>query len=273
MSSSPTAQISGILRLELSKNLLSVRAMPIYLLAAMAPLVVVVFVLVSSVAGTPSEFQGPAGAPTFFAIIFQFILNVVIYFGCVWLFMNLFRGEVLDRSLHYYFLTPVRREVLVAGKYLSALVSAFLVFAVVTGFCFIVLYSFLDGWGGGGSAFGGPGLGHLIAYLSVVALACLGYGAVFLVVGLFLRNPIVPAFGFFLWEGINPFLPGLLKKISVIFYLQSLFPVRLSEGPLALIVEPISPWLGVPGLALFTVLTLVVAALRIRRMEVSYATD
>jgi hypothetical protein len=65
----------------------------------------------------------------------------------------------------------------------------------------------------------------------------------------------------------------LLKKISVTFYLQSLFPVRLSDGPLALIVEPISPWLGVPGLILFTALTLVVASLRIRRMEVSYATD
>ena len=32
--------------------------------------------------------------------------------------MNLFRGEIVDRSLHYYFLSAVRREVLVVGKYL-----------------------------------------------------------------------------------------------------------------------------------------------------------
>ena len=45
--------------------------------------------------------------------------GVVIFFGCLGIFMNLFRGEVLDRSLHYYFLAPVRREVLVIGKYLA----------------------------------------------------------------------------------------------------------------------------------------------------------
>ena len=92
-------------------------------------------------------------------------------------------------------------------------------------------------------------------------------------VGLILRNPIVPAFAFLLWEGANPLLPGLLKKISITFYLQSLFPVRVDEGPLALIVEPISPWLGVPGLILFSALVLVLAGWRIRRMEVAYVSD
>ncbi len=38
--------------------------------------------------------------------------------------MNLFRGDIVDRSLHFYFLSPVRREVLVVGKYLSGLVTS-----------------------------------------------------------------------------------------------------------------------------------------------------
>jgi len=266
------AQLQGILRLELRKNLLSMRAMPIYLLSAMPLFGVFLFVLVSTLTEVPGEFQG-SGAATFFSFFFQFILTFPVYLGCVWTFMNLFRGEVLDRSLHYYFLTPVRRDVLVAGKYLSALVSTVIVFTGTTAICFVALYTFLDGWGGGGAIIGSAGLGHLASYLFVVALACLGYGAVFLVIGLFLRNPVVPALILFFWEGFNPMLPGLLKKISVVFYLQSLYPVRPEEGPLALIVEPISPWLGVPGLMLFTALTLVLAGLRIRRMEVSYASD
>ena len=45
------------------------------------------------------------------------ILRTVVFFGCAWIFMNLFRGDIIDRSLHFYFLSPVRREVLVVGKY------------------------------------------------------------------------------------------------------------------------------------------------------------
>jgi ABC-type transport system involved in multi-copper enzyme maturation permease subunit len=267
------AQIRGMLGLELRKNLLSMRAMPLYLLAATPLLATGLFIVVSSLAGTPDDTKGPVGASNFFAYFFQFVLNVPVFFGCAWIFMNLFRGEVLDRSLHYYFLSPVRRDVLVAGKYVSALVSTSLVLIAVTAICFIAQFSFLGGWGSGGIAVGAQGVGQLATYLVIVGLACLGYGAVFLMVGLLLRNPVVPALALWLWEAANPVLPGLLKRISITFYLQSLYPVRPPEGPLALIVEPVSPWLGVPGLVLFTGLILVLSGLRIRRMEVAYSSD
>jgi hypothetical protein len=55
-----------------------------------------------------------------FATIFQFyFLRLAVFFGCAGIFMNLFRGEMLDKSLHFYLLTPMRREVLLAGKYLA----------------------------------------------------------------------------------------------------------------------------------------------------------
>ncbi len=38
-----------------------------------------------------------------------------------------------------------------------------------------------------------PGLSHLLWYCAAAALACLGYGSVFLAAGLLLRNPIIPA--------------------------------------------------------------------------------
>ena len=267
------SQVRGILRLELRKNLFSMRAMPLYLLASTPLLAAALFIMVSSFSGIPEDVRGPVGASTFFAYFFQFVLNFPVYFGCAWIFMNLFRGEVLDRSLHYYFLAPVRRDVLVAGKYVSALVSTAIVFIGTTATCFLSLYSFLGGWGNGGLAIGGQGVTQLVTYLFVVGLACLGYGAVFLAVGLFLRNPVVPALILFLWEGANPLLPGLLKKVSITFYLQSLFPVRPAEGPLALIVEPVSAWIGVPGLVVFTALILVLSGMRIRQMEVAYASD
>ena len=104
-------------------------------------------------------------------------------------------------------------------------------------------------------------------------LACLGYGAVFLLVGLFFRNPIIPAAIFWVWEWMNPVMPVLLKKISVIFYLESLLPVELPKGTFAVMADPVSPWWSVPGFFIFTAATLILAALRIRRMEITYAEE
>ncbi len=259
-------QVRGMLRMELKKNLFSVRAVPIYVLASLPLFAVGLFMVVATITGVPGDVQGPAGSAQFYAIIFQFILRFVIFLGCVWLFMNLFRGEVLDRSLHYYFLSPIRREVLVAGKYLSALFSSSIQYGASVCVSFIAIRIFL--------ASGDLALGQLAAYLAITFLACLGYGAVFLLIGQLMRNPLIPAVLIFVWEGFNSFLPVFLKKISVIFYLQSLYPIPPPEGsPFAIIADPTPPWLAVAGLIAFTALTLAVAGWRIRSMEVAYGTD
>jgi ABC-type transport system involved in multi-copper enzyme maturation permease subunit len=201
------------------------------------------------------------------------ILRTVVFFGCAWIFMNLFRGDIIDRSLHFYFLSPVRRELLVVGKYLSGLVTSIILFTGTTIGSMLLLYLphfysdsvrfFLDG----------PGLGQLLTYAGITILACVGYGAFFLVVGLFFRNPIIPAVVLYGWEWINFLLPPLLKKISVIHYLQSLVPVPVSEGPFAVVAEPTPVWIAVPGLMVVTALVLILASRRIRHMEIRYGGD
>jgi hypothetical protein len=119
----------------------------------------------------------------------------------------------------------------------------------------------------------GPGIGQLFSYAVITILACVGYGAFFMVVGLFFRNPIIPALVLYGWEWINFLLPPLLKKISVIHYLNSLVPVPLSEGPFAVVAEPTPAWISIPGLLIVTVLVLFVASRRIRRMEIRYGSD
>ena len=84
----------------------------------------------------------------------------------------------------------------------------------------------------------GQGMTQILTYAGITALACLGYGAFFLVVGLFIRNPIIPALLLYGWEWLNFLLPPLLKKISVIHYLNSLVPVPVSEGPFAVVADP-----------------------------------
>jgi ABC-type transport system involved in multi-copper enzyme maturation permease subunit len=198
------------------------------------------------------------------------ILRTIVFFGCAWIFMNLFRGEVVDKSLHYYFLCPVRREVLVAGKYLSGLVTSIVLFGLSTAGSVFFFFVSLEPVARSSYVFNGPGMRHGFAYVGITVLGCLGYGAIFLIIGLFFRNPLIPALVVYGLEWINSFLPPLLKKISVVHYLHSLTPIPAPQGPFALVAEPTPAYFSIPGLLLVTVAVLLFAGLRIRRMEIKY---
>lgn len=208
-------------------------------------------------------------------IIQLYYVRFGVFFGCLGIFVRLVRGELAERTLHYWFLAPVRREVLVLGKFLAGVLTTVLVFGagILASFC--LMYAHFDA----GHAFvtNGPGLAHLRAYLLVATLACIGYGAVFLTMSLLFKNPIVPAVVLLFWEGINGVLPVWLKRLSVTYYLKPLFPVELPiEGILGLftvVAEPTPPWLAISGLLIFVALVLAFACWRIRRLEVLYSAD
>jgi ABC-type transport system involved in multi-copper enzyme maturation permease subunit len=208
-------------------------------------------------------------------IIQAYYVRFAIFFGCLWIFMRLVRGEVAERTLHYGLLAPLRRDVLIVGKFLAGVAATVAIFTAGVAASFTTMYAHFPA----GRAFvaNGPALSHLQAYLLVTALACIGYGAVFLALSFVFRNPIVPAAIVLVWEGINGALPPLLKKISVIFYLKPLFPVELPvvgiTGLFTVVAEPVPAWMAVGGLLAFAALVVVFACWRMRRLEVSYSTD
>jgi ABC-type transport system involved in multi-copper enzyme maturation permease subunit len=213
---------------------------------------------------------------TMFAGVFQiFVLRVAVFFGCIAIFLNLFRGEVVQKSLHYYFLAPVRREVLVAGKYLAGSITAITIFGASTVISYAVVLQHLGRTPS--AALAGAAVHHAPVYLGVTALACLGYGAVFLLMGTLFRAPMIPVVGVLLWESFIVFLPALLKKVSVIFYLESLCPVRVPfNGPGQWFAIPAAPspvWVALPGLLLLTGALVALAAMRTRKMEISYGNE
>ena len=263
-------QIVGILRLEIKKNFLSKRALPMYLLAAIPVVIMMMLALFDRgmQRGVRTNF---AQALIIFSNLHEgLILRTVIFFGCAWIFMNLFRGEVVDKSLHYYFLSAVKREVLVVGKYLSGLIASCALFLLTTAGSLFFLYLPRGVQANMDYIFSGPGLAQIVDYLGITILACIGYGALFMVIGLFFRNPIIPALVVYGWEWLNFLLPPMLKKISIIHYLHSLVPVPVNEGPLAIIGEPTPQWIAITGMLVVTAIVLLLASLRIRRMEIHY---
>src|SRR4029077_7827187 len=160
-----------------------------------------------------------------FAGIFQyFYLRLAIFFGCLGIFIYLFRGEMSNRTLHFWLLAPARREVLLAGKYAAGLIASAVIFgggALLTLAALVWPHDAVEVqsyWNAGG-------VGHVFWYAAAAALGCVGYGSVFLAVVLYVRNPIIPAAVLLAWEGINGILPSALQKMSILYYLQSLCPV------------------------------------------------
>jgi len=257
-------------RLEVVRRLLSRRSLPVYLLVSLPIMLGLLRALV-----LPEHLRGNmAHTTTDFAETFQyFLLRFIVFFGCAGLFINLFRGEMLDRSLHYSLLAPVRRDVLVVGKYLGGLVTSVAVFSAMTVATY-VLFFVPHGLGRAGQYLvSGTGIGHLLTYIVVASLACVGYGAVFLLAGLLFRNPMVPAVLFLGWEFLVPFLPPALKIVSVAHHVTSLTPVPVALGPLAMAADPAPAWLAVTGLVGVSAVLLGLAALKARQLEITYATE
>jgi hypothetical protein len=119
----------------------------------------------------------------------------------------------------------------------------------------------------------GTGLAHLVSYVLMVVLACFAYGALFMLAGLFFKNPMVPAILFLGWETLTPFLPTFLKVLSFVHYLVSFAPVPVNLGAFALLARPVPWWIALLALALSSA-ALVFGASRVaRRLEVTYSAD
>jgi ABC-type transport system involved in multi-copper enzyme maturation permease subunit len=264
------AQLAAVLRIELRKSLWMRRSLWIYLLAFAPVGVIAIHAWFDRGSDLGEDTRVLAG-------IFQFYyLRLGIFFGCMGLFTWLFRGEMVEKSLHYYFLAPLRRELLVAGKFLAGVVTSVFIFGLSVLLAFTFMYGHF-GPAGRAFVFDGPGLGHLFAYVSVTVLACIGYGSLFLALSLVFKNPILPGIFVLLWETFHAVLPSLLQKFSVMFYLKQLCPVSIPpDGLMALftvVAEPVSAWIAVPGLLSLCTAVLVFACFRIRRTEISYLAD
>jgi ABC-type transport system involved in multi-copper enzyme maturation permease subunit len=269
------SQIFVLVRNEVRRHLFTRRRIGIYLLA-LAP----VLIILTHVIFDRNETTGPAQIESdtlvLAGIIQLYYFRLGIFFACMAIFTWLFRGEMVDRTLHYQLLVPVRREILVVGKFLAGAVVAIALFETAVLACFYLMYSRF-GSAGKSYVLDGPGLGQLGSYLLVTALACLGYGVVFLALSLVFKNPIIPGVVIMGWETIAPIFPGWAQRLSVTFYLKNLCPVSLPvTGPLAIftiVAEPVPPFIAVFGLLLLTIAILALSCLLIHRMEITYTTE
>jgi ABC-type transport system involved in multi-copper enzyme maturation permease subunit len=269
-------QIRAVLRIDLRKSFFTKRGLLVYLLA-FAPVVIILLHATFDRGArwaTPAHLTEDTEALAF--IVQLYYIRFAVFFGCMGIFTWLLRGEVVEKTLHYYFLTPMRREVLAIGKFLAGVIAAATIFGGG-----VLLSSFLMFWhiGPVGRAFlaEGAGQSQLAGYVLMTVMACAGYGAVFFALSLVFRNPIVPAALLMGWESISGILPAFLQKVTITYYLKQLAPVTLHEqGLIALftvVPQPLPKAVAVLSLCILCAAIVTAACFGIRRMEISYSVD
>jgi ABC-type transport system involved in multi-copper enzyme maturation permease subunit len=164
--------------------------------------------------------------------------------------------EVEGRTLTYLVTRPLTRGSIFVGKfaaYLATTLSLALPACVLT---FFVLLS-ARGWGAVG-----PAAVDLFRDLGALAVSLLAYGALFALVGVVLKRPLIPGLVFlFVWEQLVH-LPGYLPRLTLTAWLRSLVTHRPAEEGLAgLLGEQVLPLAeAIPVLLVATLVFLWLAA-------------
>ncbi|HUN83154.1 MAG TPA: hypothetical protein VMU48_02185 [Terracidiphilus sp.] len=265
-------QARRLTQIEIRRNLFSRRGGWIYFLAFIPTVIIAIHLLVDR----HPDFALSDDTVVLAGVVQLYYVRLGIFFGCLGIFFRLIRGEMIERSLHFYLLSPVRREVILLSKFVAGAFGAVVIFGTAIIADFTLMYA---GFGAAGRdyIFQGPGLGQLASYLLIVVLASLGYGSLFLLFSLMFRNPTPGAMLLLGWEAINPVLPSLLQKFSVASYLRHLMPVSVpAEGIFALLTvetEPVPAWAAVVGLITLIAVVLLYSCYRMRRLEIRYTSE
>jgi len=140
---------------------------------------------------------------------------------------SLIADEVDGRTLTYLLTRPLPRPAILAGKFAAYLVTS-LVVALPAAIVTFFLLASARGWSGVGAS-----VPDLFRDLGVIVLTLLVYGALFTLLGVVLRKPVIPGLLFlFGWELLAN-LPGYLPKLTLTAWLRSLIRHRPAEEGLA----------------------------------------
>jgi ABC-type transport system involved in multi-copper enzyme maturation permease subunit len=268
-----TSQALIIMKMELKRYILARRWIGVYL-AAFAPVGLLLFnlVIIHFVAVGRRNVPSISDFSEIYAFFYQtFALRLSIVFSCALVFSQLFRGEILEKTLHLYLLTPVRREVIAAGKYLAGVAAMSLLFATSTILTNVLIYMANSSW----MTFflEGDGISNLVRYVAVTVLACMAYGGIFMVAGLCFKNPIVPAVVVGVWEAFYFILPETLQKVTVMHYLQSLLPLIIDRGPFSVVIDPTGAVISIATLLGAAAGLVWISGKILCRTQVTYSSD
>jgi ABC-2 type transport system permease protein len=166
-------------------------------------------------------------------------------------------NEIEDRTLPYLTLKPIGRLRIVVEKFVGVLIVATPLMCAGIAATYFLAFR--------GDA--GDNLRLLWAMLTSAAVGVVGYGAIFLLVSLLISRALLAGIIYaLLWESLlGRFLPGL-RVVSVRHFVESIF-VKILDDPQVTVKSATSVEASLITIGAATVLSIVLAAWRLRRMS------
>jgi ABC-2 type transport system permease protein len=159
---------------------------------------------------------GAGGSVVFGMMMWLLYIRFIVPVLGVFYGTSLIADEVDDKTITYLFTRPIPRSAVLAGKYL-----AYVVCTVLLVLPSVMLVFFLVVPTGGGSV--GETFPALLMDFAMLTFGLIAYGALFALVGAWLRRPLIAGLVFiFGWEPGALLLPGYVKRLTVAYYLQAL---------------------------------------------------
>jgi ABC-2 type transport system permease protein len=150
------------------------------------------------------------------AIVSFYLVRNVLPLAALFYATSLIADEVEGKTLTYLVTRPVTRGSILVGKF-AAYLATTLTLALPTVLVTFFLLVTAPGAGGAGSR-----VADLLRDMAVAALALSVYGALFTLLGVVLRRPVIPGLLFlFVWELLAN-APGDVPKLTLSAYVRSL---------------------------------------------------
>jgi ABC-2 type transport system permease protein len=168
------------------------------------------------------------GGPDLYALIavFYYVRNF-LPLAALFYATALIADEVEGRTLPYLLTRPIQRSAILLGKFAAYLTTTLTLTLPATVVTFFLLLT-ARGFAGLGAS-----VPDLFRDMGVMVLALLAYGALFTLLGVLLRRPVIPGLLFlFAWELIAN-LPGYLPRFTITVWLRSLMTHHPAEEGLA----------------------------------------
>lgn len=221
----------AVFDLSLDGMVFSRRSLLMALLVAAPVAFAVLFRVLSAAHDAP-----PLGAADLWALMVAiYWVRNVLPLAALFYATSLVADEVEGRTLTYLLTRPLTRAEIFAGKfaaYLATTLTLALPAAVVT---FFVLMT------APGAPALGPAAADLLRDLGVMLLALVAYGALFALLGVLLKRPVIPGLMFLYGWELLANLPGYMPRLTLTAWLRSLIRHRPAEEGLAGLFQQVLP--------------------------------
>ncbi len=165
-----------------------------------------------------------------------------LYFGIIISAMifasSVFREELEDQTLHYLYLQPIPRWMIVLGKFAGFIAVAMPCYAVSL-VCVKLLMLLPFGEGGLVKFLEPASLLILLREFVTITIGLAVYSSLLLGMSNIVSNPI-PSFMVYGWEAFSNLMPQALQEWSLGYYIKSLLPPvsRAAQSAVGMVVEP-----------------------------------